>query len=143
VIVLIGTLHGVCACVRETGAERARLLFKLSELLDQRKEEIAAVESLDNGKPYATHSLNIDLPLAVNTYRYYAGWADKIQGRTIPVSGPFHAYSLLQPVGVVGSIIPWNVRVPCSASWSSHSHSRPVQWAHDVGGRWRACSSRW
>jgi len=91
-----------------TGAERAKLLFRLSELLDQHKEEIAAVESLDNGKPYATHSLKIDLPLAINTYRYYAGWADKIQGKTIPVSGPFHAYSLLQPIGVVGSIIPWN-----------------------------------
>jgi aldehyde dehydrogenase (NAD+) len=90
------------------GQERARLLFKLSELIEQHQDELAAVESLDNGKPYATHSKKLDLPLAIETYRYYAGWADKIRGRTIPVAGPFHAYSVLQPVGVVGSIIPWN-----------------------------------
>lgn len=93
---------------KTSGTERARLLNRLAQLMEEHLDEIALVETLDNGKPYATHSKKFDLPLAINTYRYYAGWADKIQGKTIPVSGPYHSYSLLQPIGVVGSIIPWN-----------------------------------
>jgi aldehyde dehydrogenase (NAD+) len=93
---------------RTPGTERARLLHRLAQLIEERQDEIAAIESLDSGKPYTSHVKKFDLPLAVNTYRYYAGWADKIQGKTIPVAGPYHAYSLLQPVGVVGAIIPWN-----------------------------------
>lgn len=92
------------------GTERARLLHRLAQLIEEHQDELAAIESLDSGKPYSSHVKKFDLPLAANTYRYYAGWADKIQGKTIPVAGPYHAYSLLQPVGVVGAIIPWNVR---------------------------------
>ena len=71
-----------------SAAERGRLLNKLADLVEQHKEELAALESLDNGKPYRD-SLNADLPLTVKCYRYYAGWADKNHGKTIPVEGPY------------------------------------------------------
>src|SRR5437660_4119244 len=90
-----------------TAAERGRLLHKLADLIEQNQEELAALESLDNGKPYRD-SLNIDLPLTVKCYRYYAGWADKIHGKTIPVEGNYFCYTRHEPVGVVGQIIPWN-----------------------------------
>jgi aldehyde dehydrogenase (NAD+) len=87
--------------------ERGRLLFKLADLIEQNKEELAALETLDNGKPIRD-SLNADLPLTLDCYRYYGGWADKIEGKTIPVSGPYFCYTRHEPVGVVGQIIPWN-----------------------------------
>src|SRR5947209_15444562 len=65
-------------------AERGRLINRLADLIEKNKDELAALESLDNGKPY-TDARNIDLPLTVKCYRYYAGWADKIHGKTIPV----------------------------------------------------------
>jgi aldehyde dehydrogenase (NAD+) len=88
-------------------AERGRLLYKLAQLLEDHAEELARLETLDNGKPL-NESRYADLPLSIATFRYYAGWADKIQGRTIPVAGPHFCYTRLQPVGVVGQIIPWN-----------------------------------
>src|SRR6266851_6162617 len=88
-------------------SERGRLLNKLADLIEKNKEELAALESLDNGKPYQI-ALNVDLPLTVKCYRYYAGWADKIHGKTIPIEGPFFCYTRHEPVGVVGQIIPWN-----------------------------------
>ena len=87
--------------------ERGRLLYKLADLMEQHIDELAALETLDNGKPISD-SRNIDLPLVIECYRYYAGWADKIEGRTIPVSGPYFTYTRHEPVGVVGQIIPWN-----------------------------------
>jgi aldehyde dehydrogenase (NAD+) len=90
-----------------SAAERGRLLHKLADLIEQNQEELAALESLDNGKPYRD-ALNIDLPLTVKCYRYYAGWADKIHGKTIPIEGPYFCYTRHEPVGVVGQIIPWN-----------------------------------
>ena len=75
--------------------------------MDKEVESLAALESLDNGKPY-NDALAADLPLAIKCYRYYAGWADKIQGKTIPVEGPYFCYTRHEPVGVVGQIIPWN-----------------------------------
>jgi aldehyde dehydrogenase (NAD+) len=87
--------------------ERGRLLYKLADLMEQHKEELAALETLDNGKPIRD-SLNADLPLAIDCYRYYAGWADKIEGKTIPINGPFFCYTRHEPMGVVGQIIPWN-----------------------------------
>jgi aldehyde dehydrogenase (NAD+) len=90
-----------------TASERGRLLYKLADLIEQRKEELAALESLDNGKPYRD-SYNADLPLTIKCYRYYAGWADKIHGKTIPVEGQYFCYTRHEPVGVVGQIIPWN-----------------------------------
>jgi len=88
-------------------SERGRLLHKLADLIEKNQEELAALESLDNGKPYRD-SFNIDLPMTVKCYRYYAGWADKNHGKTIPVEGNYFCYTRHEPVGVVGQIIPWN-----------------------------------
>jgi aldehyde dehydrogenase (NAD+) len=88
-------------------SEHGRLLNKLADLIEQNQEELAALESLDNGKPLRD-SLTADLPLTIKCYRYYAGWADKIQGKTIPVDGNYFCYTRHEPVGVVGQIIPWN-----------------------------------
>jgi aldehyde dehydrogenase (NAD+) len=88
-------------------SERGRLLNRLADLIEQHKEELAALETLDNGKPYAD-ALAADLPLTIKCYRYYAGWADKVHGKTIPVDGNYFCYTRHEPVGVVGQIIPWN-----------------------------------
>jgi len=92
---------------RLSAAERGRLLNKLADLIEKNTSELARLESLDNGKPYSV-ALAADLPLTIACYRYYAGWADKVQGRTIPINGPYFCYTRLEPVGVVGQIIPWN-----------------------------------
>jgi aldehyde dehydrogenase (NAD+) len=92
---------------RMSASERGRLLHRLADLIEQHKEDLAALESLDNGKPYAD-SMAADLPLTIKCYRYYAGWADKIHGKTIPVEGSYFCYTRHEPVGVVGQIIPWN-----------------------------------
>ncbi len=87
--------------------ERGRLMYQFAELLEQHAEELAALETLDNGKPIAD-SRAADIPLVIQCIRYYAGWADKIQGDTIPIDGEFFCYTRREPVGVVGQIIPWN-----------------------------------
>jgi aldehyde dehydrogenase (NAD+) len=87
--------------------DRGALLHKLADLIEKNAEELAALETLDNGKPLRD-SLHVDLPMTVQCYRYYAGWADKIHGKTIPVSGPYFCYTRHEPLGVVGQIIPWN-----------------------------------
>jgi aldehyde dehydrogenase (NAD+) len=87
--------------------ERGRLMNRLADLIEENKEELAALETLDNGKPI-NDARNADLPLVIDCYRYYAGWADKIEGKTIPVNGPYFCYTRHEPVGVVGQIIPWN-----------------------------------
>jgi aldehyde dehydrogenase (NAD+) len=87
--------------------ERGRLLYKLADLIEQNFDELAELETLDNGKPIRD-SKGADLPLVLDCYRYYAGWADKIEGKTIPVNGPYLCYTRHEPVGVVGQIIPWN-----------------------------------
>jgi phenylacetaldehyde dehydrogenase len=93
-----------------TPSERGRLMWKLAELLEKRSEEFAQLESLDQGKP-VTIARVADVPVSVDQLRYYAGWATKIEGHTIPISahgGQFLAYTLREPIGVVGQIIPWN-----------------------------------
>ena len=92
---------------RMSAAERGRLLYKLSDLIEKHQEELAALETLDNGKPLKD-SLAADLPLTIKCYRYDAGYADKIVGRTIPVEGNYSCFTRHEPVGVVGQIIPWN-----------------------------------
>jgi aldehyde dehydrogenase (NAD+) len=87
--------------------QRGKILTRLAELVEDNKEELAQLETLDNGKPIQD-SRNADLPLVIDCYRYYAGWADKVEGKTIPVNGPFFTYTRHEPVGVVGQIIPWN-----------------------------------
>jgi len=90
-----------------SAAERGRRINKLADLTEKNLSELAALESLDNGKPLRD-SLNADLPLAIKALRYYAGWCDKTHGKTIPVEGEFFCYTKHEPVGVVGQIIPWN-----------------------------------
>lgn len=92
---------------RMTGAQRGRMLNTLADLIERHVEELAALETLDNGKPIK-ESLQGDIPGTAAAFRYYAGWADKIHGKTLPVSGPFHAYTRHEPIGVCGQIIPWN-----------------------------------
>jgi len=92
---------------KTSASERGRLLNRLADLIERHADELARLESLDNGKPYAVAGA-ADLPLTIACYRYYAGWADKVQGRTIPVNGDYFCYTRLEPVGVVGQIIPWN-----------------------------------
>src|ERR1700732_3007406 len=98
---------------RMTASERGRLMWKLADLLEANTEEFAYLESLDNGKPLGVAKA-ADVPLAVDLFRYMAGWATKIEGNTIPISVPYTpgakylAYTLREPVGVVGQIIPWN-----------------------------------
>jgi aldehyde dehydrogenase (NAD+) len=90
-----------------TASQRGILLNRLADLIEKHADELAQLEALDNGKPYAV-ACAADLPLVVACYRYYAGWADKIQGKTIPVNGNYFCYTRHEPVGVVGQIIPWN-----------------------------------
>jgi len=87
--------------------ERGRILLRVMDLIEKNKDELALLETLDNGKPIS-ETTNADLPLVIDCLLYYAGWADKIHGETIPVRGEFFNYTLREPVGVVGQIIPWN-----------------------------------
>jgi phenylacetaldehyde dehydrogenase len=95
-----------------TASERGRLIWKLGDLLEEHTEQFAQIESLDNGKPLAVARV-ADVPLAVDLFRYMAGWATKVEGNTIPISAKskrnlYFAYTRREPVGVVGQIIPWN-----------------------------------
>ncbi|MBD2163459.1 aldehyde dehydrogenase family protein [Calothrix membranacea FACHB-236] len=89
-----------------SATKRGELLYKLADLIEQNIDELARLETLDNGKP--VHDSLGDLELVIGCYRYYAGWADKVQGKTIPINGPYFCYTRHEPVGVVGQIIPWN-----------------------------------
>ena len=98
---------------RMTPSDRGRIIWRIGDLITERLEEFAELETLDNGKPLAVaHAA--DVPLAAELFRYMAGWATKIEGDTIALSVPytpgaeFHAYTLREPIGVVGQIIPWN-----------------------------------
>jgi phenylacetaldehyde dehydrogenase len=92
----------------QTASARGRLLWKLADLLEANADELAELESLDNGKPRVV-ARAADVPLSVDCLRYMAGWATKLEGATIPISVPGHvAWTLREPVGVVGQIIPWN-----------------------------------
>jgi len=98
---------------RLTASERGRLIWKLADLMESHAEEFAQLESLDNGKPVGVARV-ADVPLAIDLFRYMAGWATKIEGTTIPIAVPYTpgtqylAYTLREPVGVVAQIIPWN-----------------------------------
>ena len=94
--------------------KRSRLLWKLADLVDANADELGLLETRDNGKPYF-EARRIDVPGVAQTFRYYAGLADKVQGDTIPVPGPFLNYTLREPVGVVGAIIPWNFPLSMAA----------------------------
>ncbi|HXA79566.1 MAG TPA: aldehyde dehydrogenase family protein [Candidatus Acidoferrales bacterium] len=101
-----------------TPSQRGKLIWKLADLIEAHAEEFAQLESLDNGKPLAVARV-ADIPGTVDMFRYMAGWATKIEGNTIPISAhgaKFLAYTLREPVGVVGQIIPWNFPL-MMASW--------------------------
>src|SRR5437867_5088861 len=87
--------------------ERGRLIWKIGEKLLERADEIARLETLHNGKPIF-ESRQIEVPASAECFQYYAGWADKIHGETIPVKGNYLTYTLREPVGVVAAIVPWN-----------------------------------
>jgi aldehyde dehydrogenase (NAD+) len=92
---------------RMSARERGRLLYKLAQLIEERSNELAELETADNGKPIR-ESLYVDLPQVAENFEYFAGWATKIEGETIPVPGRMLNYTLREPVGVCGQIIPWN-----------------------------------
>lgn len=87
--------------------DRGALLHRLADAIERQREELAVLETLDNGKRIGD-SRDIDVTLCAEALRYYAGYADKIYGKTIPVRGPFFTYTRREPVGVAGQIIPWN-----------------------------------
>ena len=98
---------------RMTPSERGRIIWRIGDLILEHADELAQLESLDNGKPFAVAQA-ADVPLAADLFHYMAGWATKIEGNTINISVPympganFHSYTLREPLGVVGQIIPWN-----------------------------------
>jgi phenylacetaldehyde dehydrogenase len=96
-----------------TPSDRSRLMWKLADLIESHTDELAQLESLDNGKAFAVAKA-ADVPLAADLFRYMAGWVTKLEGSTLSISVPympgamFHAYTRREPVGVVGQLIPWN-----------------------------------
>jgi acyl-CoA reductase-like NAD-dependent aldehyde dehydrogenase len=92
---------------RSKPADRVRLLLGIAEQIERHAEELAQLETLDNGKSI-NESRNVDIPAAAGTFRYYAGWVDKVYGQTIPSDPSFFNFTLREPVGVCGQIIPWN-----------------------------------
>ena len=96
-----------------TASDRSRIVWRIGDLIEDNADELAAMETLDNGKPMGVAKA-ADVALSADMFRYMAGWATKIEGSTIPLNvpyapgGEYHAYTLKEPVGVVGQIIPWN-----------------------------------
>ena len=88
-------------------SERGRLLYRLADLIESNGDALAHLEALDNGKPVSVAKV-VDVFKTVACYRYFAGWADKIHGKTIPIDGDFLCYTRHEPIGIVGQIIPWN-----------------------------------
>ena len=98
-----------------SASDRGKILWKLGDLVDKYNEELGTLETLDNGKPIF-ESRQVDMPMVAEVLRYYAGWATKIHGETVPVRGPFLNYTLREPIGVVAAIVPWNFPL-LLASW--------------------------
>jgi phenylacetaldehyde dehydrogenase len=98
---------------RLTPSDRGRIIWKIGDLILDHLDELAQLETLDNGKPYSVARV-ADVPLAADLFHYMAGWATKIEGNSINISVPyapganFHAYTMREPIGVVGQIVPWN-----------------------------------
>ena len=95
-------------------SERGRLLNKMADLIERDQEYLARLETLDNGKPL--EASRGDLTHAISVWRYFAGWADKLHGDTLPLDGSFLSFTRKEPVGVCGQITPWNYPIPM-ASW--------------------------
>ena len=96
-----------------TPSERGKIIWRIGDLISQHRDELAEIESLDNGKPLSIAKA-ADVPLAADIFQYMAGWCTKIEGKTIPLSVlytpgvQYHSYTRPEPIGVVGQIIPWN-----------------------------------
>ncbi|XP_047170267.1 benzaldehyde dehydrogenase, mitochondrial-like isoform X2 [Vigna umbellata] len=90
-----------------TAYERSQIIFRCADILEKHNDEVAAIETWDNGKPYE-QAANVEIPMVVRLFRYYAGWADKIHGLTVPADEPYHVQTLHEPIGVAGQIVPWN-----------------------------------
>jgi phenylacetaldehyde dehydrogenase len=96
-----------------TPSERGKVVWRIGELISKYNDELAEIESVDNGKPLGVAKA-ADVPLAADIFQYMAGWSTKLEGKTIPVSvlytpgAQYHAYTRREPIGVVGQIIPWN-----------------------------------
>jgi len=97
--------HGPWRSMRPS--ERGRLLYRLADLIESNGDDLARLESLDNGKPVSVAKA-VDVTKTVACYRYFGGWSDKVHGKTIPIDGDFLCYTRHEPIGVVGQIIPWN-----------------------------------
>ncbi|CAI9280358.1 unnamed protein product [Lactuca saligna] len=87
--------------------ERSCVLLRFADLVEKHNDDIAALETWDNGKPYE-QAAKAEVPMLTRLFRYYAGWADKIHGLTVPADGPYQVHTLHEPIGVAGQIIPWN-----------------------------------
>ncbi len=98
-----------------SAADRGKLLWKIADLIEGNIDELARLETWDNGKPIF-ESRYVDMPMVVEVFRYYAGWATKIHGETIPAKGNYFNYTLREPLGVVAAITPWNFPL-LLASW--------------------------
>jgi len=96
-------------------SKREKILLDIADMLAKHRDELALIVSLENGKTLR-EAAGADVGPAIDTFRYYAGWVRKIYGETIPVDGPFLNYTLREPVGVVGAIVPWNYPLQL-ASW--------------------------
>ena len=107
----------------------------------QHVDEIARLETLDNGKPIF-ESRHIDMPAAAECFAYYAGWADKIHGETIPVKGNYFTYTLREPVGVVAAIVPWNFPLLLAAGRSRRRWPAATRWSSSPRARRRSPRSR-
>ena len=99
--------------------DRGAMMLKFADLIEEHREDLATLETWDNGKPY-TVARDEDLGEVINTIRFYAGYADKIYGQTISSTPEKFAYTLKQPIGVCGQIIPWNYPL-AMAAWKSGS----------------------
>jgi len=95
-------------------SKKEKILWDISEILLKHREELAVLESMENGKT-VREAGGADVDPAIDAFRYYAGWVRKIYGETIPVDGPFLNYTLREPVGVVGGIVPWNYPLQIAA----------------------------
>lgn len=111
---IAGAKRGFEAWQRVDVHERARIIWRIGDGILARLEELARLETLDTGKPLA-NSRAIDIPRAAETFHYFAGWADKIMGETVPVRGPYLNYTLREPLGIVAAITPWNFPILLAA----------------------------
>ena len=96
------------------GSKRERILWNIGDLLLKHRDELSAIISKENGKTLR-EAAGADVGPAADCFRYYAGWVRKIYGETIPVDGPYFNYTLREPVGVVGAIVPWNFPLQIAA----------------------------